>query len=593
MPTSLSSGIDATQIDQIAACVSNLDKIASDFAFQHHLPGLAFGVIADGRLIHTGSTGLADLEAQIPAGDRVLFRIASMTKSFTAAAILQLRDAGKLGLDDLVAQYLPETTSLSYPTSDSPQLTLRHLLTMNAGWPEDNPWGDRQVELNDADFSALLASGVTFTTAPNLQYEYSNLAYMILGRVVHMVTGQPFQEYAIHHILHPLGMMDTCWNVHEASQPVARGYRRQEVSFVEDELAWAASVGDAAAFGGLYSSVHDLAKWVALFLSAWPPRDGNENPVLCRSSLREMQRCANLTPPTQRSRKIGAPVYLEAGGYGYGIFATHTTELGQVVGHSGGLPGFGSHMVWLPEYDIGVVALGNVTYAPTVPVAGQLLRNIVTTAKLRTRVVRPADALLAAQARVTQLIQAWDDALADDVVAMNFFLDKARANWREELAQLQERHGALHTEGELNVKNSLRGWWKMCGERGWCIVRITLTPTMPPRVQHLSIESVFPPNERMRAALEGVLAVVAAPSKRRVASLFTPKPDRNTVLIHLRMVNLLYDACTVDAIIGGNGTERTVAQLNSQHGPLEVEIVLDPRTGKVRMAEFRTQPTAS
>lgn len=593
MATRSFSDAAAERIDRIAACVSKLDEIASEFASLRHIPGLAYGVIADGRLIHGGGVGFADIDAQISVDERVLFRIASMTKSFTAMAILQLRDAGRLGLDDPVARHVPELASLVYPTSDSPRLTLRHLLTMNAGWPEDNPWGDRQVSLEDTDFAALLASGVTFAETPNLQYEYSNLAYMILGRVVSQVAGRPFQEYAIHHILHPLGMMDTCWNADEANQPVARGYRRYKTNYVEDELAWAVSAGDAAAFGGLYSSVRDLAKWVAFFLSAWPPRDGDEHPVLRRSSLREMQRCANPALPVWTGRKVGAPIHLEAGGYGYGLFATHTTELGQMVGHSGGLPGFGSHMIWLPEYDIGVVTLGNVTYAPAVPVAGQMLRSIVTAADLSARTVHPANHLLDAQIHVTRLIAEWSDELADEVTAINFFLDTPRAQWHAEIAQLHERHGALHLAGDLKVKNPLRGWWKMRGERGWCIIWITLTPTIQPRIQHLSIESVLPPDERMQAVLEAVLAAAAAPSKRRVASLVDPAIDRDAMLTHLRIVKLLYGVCTLDAIVGGNGTDRVVARLTSEQGALEVEIVLDSRSGKVSLAEFRSPPSLS
>jgi hypothetical protein len=305
-----------------------------------------------------------------------------------------------------------------------------------------------------------------------------------------------------------------------------------------------------------------------------------------------MQRCSNLTPPSLPSRKVGTPIQVEAGGYGYGLFAAYTTEFGQMIGHSGGLPGFGSHMVWLPEYDAGVVALGNVTYAPTVPIAREILRSVVTLAGLTVRPVRPADALLAAQVHVTQLIQKWDDTVADNVMAINFFLDKPRAKWQAELAQLHERHGALHIEGKLQSKNPLRGWWTLRGERGWCIVRLTLAPTIPPQVQHLSIESIFPPDEGMQSALDNVLAAVAAPTKRRVASLFTTHSDRDALLGHLRTVNLLYGVCTLAEIIGGNGTDRTVARLDSQQGVLELEIVLDPRSGKVRQAEFRTRSTA-
>uniref|UniRef100_A0A7C1FRK9 Class A beta-lactamase-related serine hydrolase n=1 Tax=Caldilinea aerophila TaxID=133453 RepID=A0A7C1FRK9_9CHLR len=150
---------DESRFDRIAALAPALDAFAADYARAKQLPGFVYGIVAGGRLVHAGGTGLADMEAHIPAGTNVLFRIASMTKSFAAVAILQLRDAGFLTLDDPVARYVPELETLHYPTADSPRLTLRHLLTMTAGWPEDNPWGDRQLALSDAAFARLLGRG--------------------------------------------------------------------------------------------------------------------------------------------------------------------------------------------------------------------------------------------------------------------------------------------------------------------------------------------------------------------------------------------------------------------------------------------------
>lgn len=588
MSSAPSSEFDADRFNRIAATLPEIDRLAAEFADKHHLPGLAYGVIAGGQLIHAGGVGQADTTASLAVGRHTLFRIASMTKSFVAVAILQLRDAGRLGLDDPVARYVPELAPLASPTTDAPPLTLRHLLTMNAGWPEDNPWGDRQLALDNAGLSALLAQGVTFASSPNTQYEYSNLAYMILGKVVHQVSGQPFQEYTAQHILQPLGMLNARWNVDRVDQPVARGYRLADGEFVEDADAWAPCGGDAAGFGGLYLSIDDLAKWVAFFLSAWPPRNGAENPVLRRSSLREMQRCTNLRPPPASAQPIGRPLKWEAGGYAFGLFAAETTEFGRLVGHAGGLPGFGSHMVWLPDYDIGVATLSNCTYAPAVASAMQILRCLVKNAQLAPRPVQPHPALLDAQAGVMRLMQRWDDALADDLTAVNFFLDTPRNAWRQRLESLQRSHGVLRVDGEIEVHNPLRGQWKARGERGWCTIWITLAPTVPPRVQHLSIDSILPPENKMQKALEDVLAATTKPTLRAVNRVFAPEIDRRAMLTHLRVVNLLYGAPTLESIIGGDGVERCVARVQSDRGALDLTITLHLRTGKVRHAEFRS-----
>lgn len=575
-------------IERIAATAPVVERLAADFAARHQLPSLAYGVIAAGRLAISGAVGHAALAANVRADRTTRYRIASMTKSFAAVAILQLRDAGLLSLDDPVVRYVPEMATMVYPTSDSPELTLRHLLTMASGWPEDNPWGDRQLSLDDAAFTALLAEGATFAAAPDTQYEYSNLGYMILGRVVARVAGAPFQHYVDTRILAPLGMTASGWNADDAhAQELAHGYRLVDGRHEEDAQAFVRAAGDAAAFGALYASVEDLARWVAFFLDAWPPRDGDEGSVLRRSSRREMQRCANLRLPLLSGQRVGAPARYEAGGYGYGLFTWLSSDLGRIVGHAGGLPGFGSHMLWLPDHDLGVVTLTNLTYAPAVPIAVQILRSLVTTAGIAPRPVRPAAALEVAQARVTRLLDTWDDALADELFAANFFLDEPRARWQTRIAELRARHGALREASAIETINPLRGTWTLQDEQGWRRVGITLAPTVPPRVQHLSIASIFPPNTAMQRALDALLAATGNPTQRALSRLFAATCDRRAQLKQLRTVNLLYGACTLEAILDGDGERRTVARVQSAGGVLEVELQLDPRAGKLTAAEFR------
>ena len=108
---------------------SGLDAAFDTWAMDQHVPGLVWGVVSEGKLVHLKALGVQDLDSRRPVTPQTLFRIASMTKSFTAAAILSLRDAGKLSLDDAAETYVPELKGLAYPTSDSPRLTIRHLLS--------------------------------------------------------------------------------------------------------------------------------------------------------------------------------------------------------------------------------------------------------------------------------------------------------------------------------------------------------------------------------------------------------------------------------------------------------------------------------
>src|SRR6476659_9814476 len=111
---------------KIESAFADVDRLFREFAERSHVPGAAWGVVVDGELAHAGSYGLRDVAAKAPVDADTVFRIASMTKSFTAMSILKLRDEGKLSLDDAADKYVPELKALKYPTTDSPRITIRH-----------------------------------------------------------------------------------------------------------------------------------------------------------------------------------------------------------------------------------------------------------------------------------------------------------------------------------------------------------------------------------------------------------------------------------------------------------------------------------
>ncbi|HTD41086.1 MAG TPA: serine hydrolase domain-containing protein, partial [Mucilaginibacter sp.] len=134
---------DPDILKKIEAAYPVIDKLYKEYAEQNHFPGLVYGIVVDGKLVHTGSIGYTDLKDKTTASSKSDFRIASMSKSFTAMAILKLRDEGKLKLDDPAYLYIPEMKRIKYLTKDASPITIRNLLTHSAGYPEDNPWGDR------------------------------------------------------------------------------------------------------------------------------------------------------------------------------------------------------------------------------------------------------------------------------------------------------------------------------------------------------------------------------------------------------------------------------------------------------------------
>lgn len=479
---------DPDRRERLATAFPEIDARVRAFLAREKVPGAAWGIVIDGTLVHVGVDGLRDVAAQSPVRPDTVFRIASMTKSFTAMAILQLRDAGKLSLDDPVEKHLPELRSLVYPTKDAPRITLRHLLTMSAGFPEDNPWGDQQLAISETRFNELLREGIAFSNSPGVAYEYSNYGYAILGRVVARVSGMGYREYVRKRILDPLGMRSTTLEPSEVpADQLALGYRREDDLWkLEPQLA----DGAFGPMGGMLTSLEDLSRYVGVFLDAWPARDESTRAPLSRASLREMQQLSRVRPTTV-TRDATGTLQLTSGGYGYGLRISQTCDFAHVVAHSGGLPGFGSQMRWLPEYGIGLIAFGNRTYTGWGAVFDEALMSLRRTGALAPRQVQPAPALVEARDGITALLRRWDDGLIDRLAAMNLFLDRSKDRRRAEFAALRDQVGACRERpGYLYSENSLRGDWLLECERGIVQVSVTLAPTARPGIQHLELRTL-------------------------------------------------------------------------------------------------------
>ncbi len=353
---------DDNRIEKIRATQAVIDKLYKEHAAKNHFPGFVYGVVADGQLIYTGEMGYTDIEKKTPATVSSAFRIASMSKSFTALAIVKLRDEGKLKLDDPASKYIPEMSKIKYLTSDAPEITVRHLLTHAAGFPEDNPWGDRQLADSDKELTDLIQQ-VSFSNAPGIAYEYSNLGFALLGKIITNVSGKPYQDYITETIFKPLGMNSTYWEYTKVpSHKLAHGYRWTNNDWTEEALLHDGSFG---AMGGLITTIEDFNRYMQLHLAAWPARSEKENAVVKRSSLREMQAPSNFNSLATQFKYASGRTCATASAYAYGLRWAIDCENKVFVGHSGGLPGFGSNWNILPDYGIGVVCFANVTYAPT------------------------------------------------------------------------------------------------------------------------------------------------------------------------------------------------------------------------------------
>jgi len=460
-----------------------IDSIFRQSARTNHNPAIAYGVVVDDKLVYSNAVGYTNLEKKIAADSKSRFRIASMTKSFTAMSILKLRDEGKLQLSDPVAQYIPEMEALKYPTKDASPITIFNLLTMSAGFPEDNPWGDRQLSDTDQELIDLVKSGISFSSNPGSQFEYSNLGYGLLGRIISNVSGKRYQDYVIDNILRPLQMND-CEFEHEkiANEKLALGYRWEDNIWKPEALL---KDGSYASMGGMICTIDDFAKYMSFLLTSWPPRNEDEVGPVKRNSARELQKPWVFRGLAPNYKTHSGELCPRTGSYGFGLGWRQDCHGLVSISHSGGLPGFGSVHILLPDLGIGIVAFSNLTYANMGAPASQALDTLVSLTNLKKRVLPVSPTLKKVQDRLVKLIPDWSDQ-HDALFAENFFPDRSKAYRKKETDELLTKIGKVVSVSKIQPENLLRGVFDIIGEKGSIEVYFTLTPEADSKVQYLS-----------------------------------------------------------------------------------------------------------
>jgi len=453
---------------------------------EKHWPGAIWAVVADGRIVHLGTAGVADTETGRKIDGDTIFRIASMSKAFTALAILKLRDEGKLSLDAAAETYVPQMKAWRYPTTDSPRIRVRDLLSHVAGFVTDDPWGDRQQDLSEADFTKLLKQGMTFSHAPAMEYEYSNLGYALLGRIVTNVSGKPYDEYIMTNIMKPLGMTSTGYDIFAAPQDRrALGYRWEEGRFVAEPTLGRGVFG---AMGGVWTTANDYAKWVTFLLQAWPARDGPETGPVHRSTVRELAQGLNF--PQVMKSGVSDKDCVSAGAYGKGFYAIEDCVLGLELAHSGGYPGYGSNVRLLVEKGVASFVFTNRTYGGP-STANRLALIELQKAELLAERPQAVSTTLAGAYEVLKAI--WREGSlrpAEGRLAMNVPLDKSLALRERELAELRASRGDCDMSAAIAPAGELHGTFVWRCEKGAIKGEILLTPTASPGIQRYEFSAV-------------------------------------------------------------------------------------------------------
>ncbi len=485
------------------------------------VPETAFGIISDGQL------------HEVEGRDRI-FRVASITKSFTAAALTGLVRGlipGKpVRMDDAVLDWVPELAEAGW----AEDVVIDDLLRMSSGLPTDDPWADRQESMSQEDFLQLLGEPVIRDFPAGTAYRYANLGYAVAGLIIERAAQKPFAQLIDEVFLTPLGMTSSGFDVRKLdADRLVTGYRRTRDGELEPQDI--SLPGAFSAIGGLASTVGDLAVWVQAQIDAVSPNGddsafraiaaatGEDTPRrvrLWRRVLADQQqpvRAMEITHGTSDAAHGGPELFAVSGGYGLGLRCYFDTRFGSFAGHSGGYPGFGLHMRWHAATRTGVILFTALTGYPTEAVTAKALEAGLAVQRYEdpsspvwpraeaptatptgpgaglvfpvrsVSAFGPSERALELVRIAENMIRTGDDSAADGVFSMNVDLDQPRQERLAAWAAAREHTGDTEKSPiEPHFTGASSAQWTVTGTLGSRTVTMTLNPYE--QIQGLSIK---------------------------------------------------------------------------------------------------------
>ena len=348
----------------------------------------SFALVVDGDIVLLEARGVADLENKRVATPDTIYRVASITKTFTATSVMALRDDDKLGLSDPLASHLPEL-DVAYPHRDTPPIRIEQVLTHSAGLVRSGPYAELTRPSTEADL--IEAMKLPLTSDPGLGHRYSNFGFGLLGLVVGRKAGMPYRDFVRTRLLEPLGMTSSGFDLAQLPHDrLAVGYKHDGPRLSPSPMT-ANGAGEAA--GGLYSTARDMAAYVRFQLAAWPPRDDPDDGPVKRATLREMH-TPHLPFAIGSSTIAGGTTRAHARSVGLAWEVLKGCYFDRLVGHDGDLDGFHARLRFDPDRGFGFVLLGNSDAADLTGVVERLLDTIATEDLLAPRRREPAPALV-------------------------------------------------------------------------------------------------------------------------------------------------------------------------------------------------------
>jgi CubicO group peptidase (beta-lactamase class C family) len=571
---------DSGRRRKIAGAFPVIDAIAADEMRRQGLPGLAVGVVVDGELAYAKGFGVADRQTGAPVTADTVYRIGSITKSFTAEALLSLRDDGMVAFDDPLARWIPEAGALVYPTRDSPPITLRHLLTHTSGLPRGAAFDARRTQRGPSEGDILRAlGGLHLENPPGTHHVYSNLGFALLGQVAGRAGQAPFREVVNRRVIAPLGMTSTVWN-RDAVPPgrLAVAYTKSPSGELTpiDQLP----PGEDDGAGGLYSTVRDMARYVGFQLAAYPARSDPEAGPLRRSSVREAHYSGLKSGFHVRSvrapRKGESLVEAAAQRYGYGWVDETTCELDDLVWHNGGIDGYRTDVAFLPELGVGVIVLIDLAGASPEVVVNRALVALQKTGGLSKRTPDASPAFAPVMKRFLDVQNHWDPGVYHSMLTAH--REPVEVEEKAELAGYRNTHGACRGYAPLSVKSARSAILTLDCERGVLEMDVTLGPDgLIESFTGTSREVPVPPD--LLRVVEPLVGLVKtwdpAVFDQHLARTPVPRAEAAKLFDDLRAT---HEACTVRSLAPAGAT-RKLALACDRGGDLTLTLAVDEAAG--------------
>ena len=348
----------ATESQDVAGAIRLFDAWMEGQMMHRALPGVAVGIVHDQQLVWMKGYGLADVAQKKAMTPATRFRMASHSKLFTATAIMQLREAGKLRLDDPITKYLPWFSIQPADPGDTAPITIEELLTHTSGLPREA--GPHWVDFNFPDAAGVKKYLSTHRApyAPEVRWKYSNLALTLAGMIVEAASGERFADYVQKQIFAPLGMKHSSIDAPDPELATGYGYRhpdgsRRTFPFIDSKAMAPAT--------GVTSNVEDMARFVSLQFRKGAT-DFAHGQILNTGSLREMHRIRRLENDWIRGNAIG--------------FAVSRIKDKVWVGHGGSYPGYKTQTFLQLDSKVGVIVLTNADDAGPAAIAQRAMDTI-------------------------------------------------------------------------------------------------------------------------------------------------------------------------------------------------------------------------